>query len=387
MIQEITMKRFLPVVLTAAVAAIAFACGSAEKPKGAEITVSGIPVETVASSEGEDFYEASGTVRSATTSVLSAKVVGSVKRLLAREGDHVRAGQLLIEIDDRDMAAQLGMANASVREANDALAAAQAGLVGAEANRKFADATYERFKALLEKNAVSRQEFDEVEAKRAGAVAEADRAARMVESIRAKTDQARAGAAGAQAGYSYTRIVAPFDGIVSARFIDAGSMAAPGMPLMSIEQTNLYRLETTVDESQVGRVKKNDRARVHIDALGRDIDGVVSEVVPSSDAMSRSYVVRIDLPRGTDVRSGLFGTAYLPAGKRTAITVPQNALVRQGQLTGVYVVGSDAIARLRLVTVGKPVGNRIEILSGVSEGERIVAGSDPKLADGVKVSA
>jgi RND family efflux transporter MFP subunit len=130
-------------------------------------------------------------------------------------------------------------------------------------------------------------------------------------------------------------------------------------------------------------IKKNDKVPVTLDAVGGGpLDGVVAELVPSADPSSRTFIVKIDLPPTAGIKSGMFGRASFSAGQRETLCVPSAAVFERGQLAGVYVVGGDSIAQLRLVTVGKCRGERTEILGGLDPGERIVVDGVDRVTDG-----
>ncbi|MBL8191297.1 MAG: HlyD family efflux transporter periplasmic adaptor subunit, partial [Acidobacteria bacterium] len=152
-----------------------------------------------------------------------------------------------------------------------------------------------------------------------------------------------------------------------------------------IEDAAQYRLEAAVEESQIGKIHLKDRARVKIDAIGEELESTVAEILPAADPMSRSYTVKLDISSSQPLRSGLYGTARFVRGQRQAITVPASAIAQRGQLTGVFVVDGANIARLRLIKTGKSFGDRVEVLSGLNEGERIAVDGIAKLNDGAKV--
>jgi multidrug efflux pump subunit AcrA (membrane-fusion protein) len=392
------------IAIIAAIALIALSAASCEKQQQASTEkpplVKGVQVEQIALSPVDDYYEATGTVRSKTTTQISARIIGVVTALRAREGDHVRAGQSLIEIDNRDAQTQLQKANAGLREAQEALVeveqsinAAQSAKAAAEANKRLAAATLARYQILLERRSVSPQEFDEVKAKHQVAEAEADRAEKVLQMLAAKksqtaarVDQAKAEIANAQISAGYARITAPANGVVTARSIEVGATATPGAPLLTIEDDANYRLEAAVEESQLGRIRLNDAALVRIDALGNEeLTGKVAEIVPAADPASRSYTVKIALPARRMLRSGLYGVARFMTGQKQVILVPRKSVVQRGQLTGVFAVDSNGIARLRLIKPGKSYGDRVEVLSGIGEGERIVVDGVANVNDGSRV--
>jgi RND family efflux transporter MFP subunit len=167
-------------------------------------------------------------------------------------------------------------------------------------------------------------------------------------------------------------------------------MASPGTPLLTIESGNDYRLEASVQESQINRIHLRDQVRVRIDALGpEELTGIVVEIVPASDPASRTYLVKVSIPPPTGnqqiIRSGLYGKARFIIGHTQAITIPQKAVVERGQLTSVYVVDQSGIARMRLVRTGKTYSDRVEVLSGLMEGEQIVVEGVQAVSDGGRV--
>lgn len=392
------------IIVAFSLSLLAFGAAACEKKQEAAseqpVIVKGVQIENVQTSSVNDFYEAVGTVRSQTSTVLSAKIVGTITSMRVREGDRVRAGQLLLEIENRDARTQIEKAQAGLREAQTAIVeveksirAAESAKAAAEANRNLAAATFKRYQALLERKSVSPQEFDEVQARYQVAEAEVERADRMLQSVQARrdqvtarVDQAKAEVAGAEVYAGYARITAPINGVVTAKQTDVGSLAAPGTPLLTIEDGSNYRLEAAVEESKVREVRLQAPAQVTIDALGNEtLSGRVVEIVPAADPASRSYTVKIDLPANQYLRSGLFGKARFISGERQIITVPQKALVQRGQLTGVYLVDAQGRAQMRLITTGKSYGERIEVLSGLSEGDRLAANGSVITREGVQV--
>ncbi len=397
------MKRnIFAITIIALLALSAAACGkhenvAAEKP----VAVQGIGVEAVASSAVKDYYEATGTVRSKTSTAIAAKIMGTVTALRVREGDRVAAGQVLLEIDNRDAAAMLQKANAGYQQAQaglpeieESMNAAKSAQSSAEASKRLADATLARYQALLERKSVSPQEFDEVKMRQEVARADAARAADILkmlaakkQQVQAQIEQAKADVATAQVQLSYSRIVSPVAGLVTQKQIESGATVTPGMPLLTIEDSSRYRLEAVVEESQLARIRLGQPVDLRIDALGMDnTPGTVTEIVPSADSMSRSVTVKIDLPARQMLRSGLYGTARFASGERQAILIAKKALVQQGQLTSVYVIDENGIARMRLVKTGRTDGDRIEILSGLNAGEKIAVEGIGKLREGNKVS-
>jgi RND family efflux transporter MFP subunit len=272
----------------------------------------------------------------------------------------VRAGQVLALIDD-------AQPRAAVEQATAALNAAKNETIAANSQFVLAQATLTRYQQLYNEKSVSPQEFDQIKAQYQSAEARRDMA---------KAGEAQAGAALTQAitSLSYTRIRAPFDGVITEKKADAGTLAAPGMPIFTIEDTRRYRLQAAVDESNIALVHPGQRVPVALDALGTaTLNGRVAQILPAADAASRSFVVKIELPPHPRVRSGLFGRAHFTRGQQAALLIPQTAAVERGQLRGVYVLDSNSVAELRYVTLGSTSGAEIEVLSGLQPGEKLIA--------------
>jgi RND family efflux transporter MFP subunit len=319
-----------------------------------------------------DYVEAVGTVRALQTSQLASQIVGAVVSIRVQEGQHVRKGEVLIVIDDAQQHAALERTAAAVN-------AAQQDLMAADADYALAHATFVRYQSLYEKKSVSPHEMDEVQAREKSAAARRDQAQAGIAQARAVESQSRANLA-------YTRICAPFDGVVTAKHVDVGALASPGMSLLTVEDTHGFRLEASVDEGDIHLVTLGATAPVKVDALGEEFQGKIVQIVPAADPGSRSFVVKLNLPSEPRLRSGYFGRARFPRGQRDAIVVPRTALIDRGQLEGVYVVAPAGEIGLRFVTVGKVSGDTIEVLSGLTAGERLVAVHGGRALAGKKIA-
>ena len=300
-----------------------------------------------------------GTVHSRETAVVSAQVMGRIQQVLVREGDNVRAGQTLVVLDDSALRSQVEQAQAGVKAAEGAQAAAQT-------NAALAASTLNRYKQLESQKSVSPQEMDEVSRR-------AEAAAASLEAVRAQTDAARAQESGARTMLGYTHLVAPFAGVVTARMADPGTMAAPGVPLLQIDQAAALQLQAAVDESVIGLIHKGMKVQVAIDGgASTNLAGTVAEIVPAADPSSHGFLVKIDLPTSSQTHAGMYGTAEFANGARQAILIPRSAQVARGSLNCVYVLDGQGIAQLRYITLGAAQGNLVEVLSGVSAGEKLV---------------
>jgi RND family efflux transporter MFP subunit len=306
-----------------------------------------------------------------------------------------------VTVDERELAARADRARAALAEAEMSLdevrrtlEEAEAALRSAAAERAYAEATAGRYRQLWQRGLVSAQDYEAVEARRKSTVAAVEQAEARIHSVRAREKQMSyridAGAAelrAAEIALGETRITAPATGVVVDRRVEPGDLAMPGQPLLVLDDPRAYRLEAEVGESAVGRVRVGQRVPVVLDSLGRTLEGRVVEIIPASDPSSRTVTVKLDLPVDPELRSGLFGRARFPAGERQVLVVPSSALVERGQLTAVYVVDDQAIARLRLVTAGGRHADRVEILSGLDAGERVVVEGASRVSDGSRVVA
>ncbi len=396
-------KKLLIIILIAVLLLFAAGCGKKEETAGSPTSapeLRNVAVTKVTRSSIEDFYEATGTVKAKTTTQISANMMGRIVSFSASEGDTVSRGQMLVAIDASESRAQFQKAQAGLQEAQASLIelersveAANAGVRTAEANKHLAEVTFDRYKELFDRRSASAQEFDEAQSKLKMATSELERAKANVQTIisgkkqiNARIDQAKAEIASTRVYQGYSRIVSPVSGIVVKKFTEAGSTAAPGVPLLSIEDNSQYRLEAAVEESRSGSIHVGNRVNVRVDALGpEEFIGMVAEIMPSSDAASRSYVVKIDLPADPRLKTGLYGLARFPLSQKEAMTVPQTATIKRGQLIGVYVVGQDGITQFRIVTTGQISEGMVEILSGLSEGDEIATSDVERLSDGIKV--
>jgi membrane fusion protein, multidrug efflux system len=387
----------LPFVLTAA-------CGreAIEAPRAAAATAPvarGVRVAPAVVETVREGLEAVGTVRSKTQTLIASKVQGYVREVRIREGDIVEPGGVLVLVDDRELVSRSERAQAALAEsrmARDEVVElreeAEAALRSAEADHRYAEATATRYRQLLDKELISVHEYEGTDARRKSAAAAVGQAKARILGLtarerqaRQRIEQARAELDSATIALGDTRIAAPATGVVVERRVEPGNLAVPGQTLLTLDDPRHYRLEAEVGESAIGRVHPGQSAPVVVDAIGRTLEGRVAEMIPTADPASRSMTVKLDLPPVAGLRSGMFGRARFVAGERNALLVPAGALVERGQLTGVYVVDAQSVARLRLVTAGQRRGDRVEILSGLNPGEGVVIEGVDRVTDGGRV--
>lgn len=343
-------------------AAMSFTSCSHEEPNSSTPadTVRHVAILSVRQANVPDTVDASGTVHAVQTSDLASQVMGNLVEVRVHEGDRVHRGDILAVIDDAQPRAAVDRATAAVSATGHQLAATESDLA-------LADSTLKRYQMLYDRKSVSPQEFDEIKTRQQAALARRDMA-------QADEAQAKAALSQARTSLEFTRIRAPFDGVVTAKKADAGTLATPGMPILTIEDVRRLRLEVTVNESDLRYVRIRHALPVLIDALGDSaLKGTVAEIVPSADAATRSFLVKIDLPADERLRSGLFGHAEFSREERPSLLIPRTAVIERGQLQGVFVVDQNKVANLRYITLGKSAGTDIEVLAGLESGERLVA--------------
>jgi len=345
-------------------------CGEKAAPVAAPVKrpiLSGVSIATLASTRVDEFFEATGTVRAANTIYVAGRMMGAVTSLLVKEGDAVEKGRLLLTLDDRDVVQKVKAAEAGCQEATKALAAAKQ-------NRELTDMTHRRYQKMYDEKAISRQEMDQFETQKKLAGLEYERVQEMV-------SRTAAGLSEAKIYLDFTRIVSPVKGIVTEKKIEVGGMAVPGMPLLTVENRAAFHAEVTVDESLSGKLRVGAPVRVSIEAIGRQIAGKITEILPVVDPLSRSFTVKVSL-NGDGLRSGLYAKMRIASGKKEIILAPRSAIVEKGQLTGVYAVDGQDVVTYRLVRTGKEYDGQLEILSGLKPNDRIIVQGVEKAVDG-----
>ncbi|GAM09715.1 multidrug resistance protein MdtA [Geobacter sp. OR-1] len=365
------MMRVLPFIVATVMAISGCSGGRQEElPRtGATVAVKGVKLEQVLLGEIPERLEAVGTVVAVNSAVVAVRVAGTITAMTVREGDRVTKGQVLAVLEANEALANASAAAAGVEEAGRALEEAKS-------RKRLADATFLRYQKLYTEQAVTRQEYDNRKT-------EQEVAEQGVLRAESRLVQARESSRGAAVVSGYTRVTAPMSGVVTVKSVDRGTTVFPGMPIATLEADSGYRLHVQVPESLKGRVASGQQVEIALDGQQPRL-AAVAEVVPVVDPASRTFTAKIAVS-GNGLRSGIYGRAYFPLGKTGGMLVPKMAVLERGTLTSVWVVDSGNIARMRLVKPGRAIGDKVEILSGLSAGERVVVAGTEKVTDGAKV--
>jgi len=317
-------------------------------------------------------YESVGTVSAKTVSTISSKLMGAVKEIIVREGDPVKKGDRLANLDDRQVRAMLRQAKAALAEARRAETAAGSGA-------ELASATYTRYLNLMKDESTSPQELDEIKSRYQQAQA-------GLAAAKQRVKQAEAALSSAVVSSKDAVIRAPYDGTIRAKMIDVGDLAAPGKPLFTLETTGNYIVDLVLPEQYIQTIALNQEVIVAVFALGnKTFTGSIQEIFPAADTKSRSFLVKVNIPADKALRSGMFARVSIPIGNVDVILIPETAVINSGQLTGMYIVDDTQTAKFRLIRTGRTFGESIEVLSGLKQGDRYVTTPPPTLINGMKV--
>lgn len=288
--------------------------------------------------------EVVGTVRAKLHATLEAKLSGRIEKMPVVLGQRVKARELVARLDAAEISARLEQAEAALEQS--------------ERDGK-------RVSALFEQQAATRSEYD---------------------AAQSRNRVAKGAAAEARAMMGYVDVVAPFDGVVTKKWADVGDLAAPGKPLLSIEDPTALQLEADVPQSIASHIQQDVRFAAHVDGVSGELTGTVIEIAPAADSVSRTIRIKLALSAQPGLGSGQFARLLVPVGESNTLRVPVSAVVERGQLEIVFVVANQH-AQLHLVKTGKQFGDEIEILSGLHPGDAVVIEGAAQLTDGQPVEA
>lgn len=357
------MKPMRAFIIIMAITTILAGCQSEKN----NLVESGSAVKAVLKSpstpEGGDYFTISGSIESEHFASLSTRNMGYVSRVYVKVGDRVRKGQLLIDINSEEIDAKK--------------AQAQAGLKQAEAQLSVAHNNFERYTELFNENSASQKELEDITLQYEIAKASHERALQIENEINAMM--------------AYSHIRAPFSGVITSKIVKMGDMARPGQTLMSLEAPGKFVARALVPESLIENIEKGQDVTVFVKSLGKSLKGTITEVSGSSLNSGGQYMTKMDLEEVDDLKlfSGMYVSVLVPAPGKTAsksIFVDQNALVQKGELDGIYTVSESGTAILRWLKLGQRMGDQVEVLSGLAEGEKYIVSSEGKLFNGAKIA-
>ncbi|MCO5230871.1 MAG: efflux RND transporter periplasmic adaptor subunit [Chitinophagales bacterium] len=325
-----------------------------------------VSVQQVEGNSNGKYVTASGKIEAEHSANISTRMMGYITSYNVIIGQNVQKGQLLATISSTDLQAKKAQADAGIQQATTVYNSAKR--------------DYDRFLNLFNQKSATQKELDDITTHLEIAKAGLEVAKEMKNEVMAQ--------------FAYTNIIAPFSGVVTGTFAKVGDMANPGMPIMSIENESKLQAVVMVSESDISSISNGLSVDVNVKSLDKIIAGKVVEVSSSAKNTGGQYVVKINLSKDEpSVLSGMFVNAVFKVEKKSSATssnkvvlVAQDAIVNQGQLKGVYVVGEDNIAILRWLRLGKSYGDQIEVLSGLQANEKYVVNADNRLFNGSKVS-
>jgi RND family efflux transporter MFP subunit len=329
-----------PLLQSTAFALLLFAvpgCGKKQETSPASLPSAQVQVQRIDLKPHLASEEVVATVNPELRSVIESKVSGRIDKMLVTPGQRVKAGELLVDLDVREIQARLDQAT-PVRDQ--------------------AERDLKRFTDLLAKRVITQQEF---------------------EGAQSKARVARAAVIEAETMLGYSKVTAPFDGVVTRKLADVGDLASPGKALIEMEDPAALRLEAAVPEAIIDRVSLGSTLIVRIG--NKELEGIVREMSPTADPNSRTLLVKLDLPSTPGLRTGQFGRVAVPVAETSVLRVPASAVLQKGQMELVFIRNGNH-AQLRIVKTGKPTGEEIQILSGVNAGEEVITSGVETLVDG-----
>src|SRR5215470_644575 len=325
-----------------------------------------------------------------------AKVAGYIRAIRVDVGDHVKEGQALAELEIPELAAQLSGADAAARAAQEQIRKAQGEVQRAQSTHTAAHAAYERLKQAADARAglVAQQEVDDALAKDLGGEAQVASAEAELAGAKQQLEVAQANQKQYSALAGYTRIVAPFAGVITNRYADTGALVAAGtssstqaIPVVRLAQVSKLRLVLPVPESVAAQIHLHDPVKVHVQALNKDLEGRISRFADSLDLETRTMQTEIDCEnRDGRLMPGMYTESEISLHQAAnALTLPLEAVVRDGDDATVLEVNAKNIIEERHIKLGLEDNSRVEVLSGLVEGDRVVVGNRSEFRSGQKV--
>ena len=320
-----------------------------------------------------ELYYAVGTIHSRTEVELSSRITARVIEVKKRSGDKAAKGEVLIELDKRDLQAILTQAEKRVKEVQSGIQAADQGVKEADAAFKLAQENYKRDKLLFSKGVIPQKALDRstsIKDQTSSALAQAKQ--RKLQAM-AALEAAHGMVKEVTAKLEYATIRSPFDGIVGKQLADPGDLASPGIILMTVFDPTRIMFYVPIRESLVEKVQIGDKLFINVPAINKEVEGVIREIVPSVDSGSRTFLVKICILKNEDLMPGMFATLKLRIGTKKVILIPQKAIKRIGQLEYVTVIGKGDKAEKKLIRTVPYKDDTVIVISGLHPGEIVIS--------------
>lgn len=345
----------------------AISCGN---KKQSEVTATQTPVEVIIANAGthqkNGNFEITGQVEGVQSANISTRVMGTITSMRVKAGDFVKQGQVLFTVNAADIKAKTAQTEAMIAQADAAF--------------KNAQKDYDRYTMLYKQQSATEKELEQITLQYTSAKANLDAAKQMKNEV--------------NANLAYTTVTAPFSGVISQKNAETGSIASPGIPILTLEQTGNLQVSAMVPENFIATISLGQEVEMNVQAVNKTVKGKVIQINPSSQFTGGQYIVKINLPQSEmkSFYSGMYVNIQVPVKETNSsvdlnktITVPESSIVYKNQLTGIYTISDENTAVLRWVRLGKNHSGQFEVLSGLADGEKYVVSAKGNLFNGAPV--
>jgi RND family efflux transporter MFP subunit len=343
------------------------ACSSGESKMVADndkaIAVTTSAITTGASANG---FTVTGQIEAAHSTNVATRIMGYITKVYVKAGDRVNAGQLLFTVNSNDIQAKQSQVDAMLKQA--------------EAVFYVAQKDFDRYTALYKQNSASAKELEQI--------------TMQYQSAKAGVEAAKGVQHEVKSQLTYANVVAPFSGVVTQKLADEGSLANPGMPIVTIEQGGSLQVTAMVPETEIASLKVGDEANVNVDAASKQFQSKLIQINPSSQFTGGQYIIKLSIPKGdaNKLMAGMYAQikiqtkTLIKSDISNTVMIPTTALVYRDQLVGVYTISAQNTAMLRWLRIGKTEGDKVEVLSGLAKNEAYIIKAEGNLYNGAKVS-
>jgi len=349
-----------------------FASGQIAPGISSEAQAGNADTLTVEQAVKPDFYQAIGTVRSRNEVDVVPRIIARILEIKVRSGDVVKRGDVLAVLDAKDLSAVVSQGQEQLRAVTASVGAADEQVKSAKAALDLATKEMERTRALFEKNALAKRDYDQSMAAFRQAEAGMQQAIQQRAAASAQAAAAGQGIKQAEVGLGYATIISPIDAIVAERLADPGDLGNPANVMLRLFDPESLLLEVPVRESLVQEVAIGSQVSYSVPSLGRTFEGSVREIVPSVDPRTRTFLVKVCIDKSEGLMPGMFGTIRVPLkSEKKVIIVPESAIIKTGQLESVVEVEGGRLLRRQIRSIDAGDGKR-EVISGLKPGQKIL---------------